>query len=72
MKEGGTKQYEQLKHMGLKIQEVTPIYVANTEKKRKNNISDKLYIPARGIYLQKLPLELTLQLNQWFNIIFQL
>ena len=72
MKEGGTKQYEQLKHMSLKIQEVTPINVANTEKKRENNISDKLYIPARGIYLQKLPLKLTLQLNQWFNIIFQL
>ena len=56
MKERDNIVLEQLKHFGLKKN------VAITEKK-KNNISEKLYTPTKGIFLHKLPLILTLQMN---------
>ena len=39
-----------------------------TEKKKKNNFFDKSYIPTRSIYLQKLTLILTLQMNRYSSI----
>ena len=54
MKERGTKKIQQWKHLSLKMSK----NVTTTEKK-KNNISDKSYVPTRGVYLQKLPHVLT-------------
>ena len=42
----------------LKIQEATSKSVAVTEKK-ENNMSNILYVPTKGIDLQKIPLLLT-------------
>ena len=58
----GTKEIDQLKHLSLKIQEETTKNVAITEKREKNML-DKSYTPTRGIYLLKLLLILTLQIN---------
>ena len=40
-------------------------------RKKESDMSDKSYIP-NGIYLQKLPLLLTLQINKSSNVKFQL
>ena len=70
MKERSSKELEQLKHLSLKIDKAPTKNVAITEK---NNMSGKSYVPTMGIciYLQKLSLMLTLQMNQSFNM-FQL
>ena len=41
-------------------------------RKKEKNMLDKLYTSTRGIYLQKLPLILPLQMNQSFNVSFKL
>ena len=70
MNERGTKELKQLKHLSLKIQEATPKNIVITEK--KNNLSDKSFLPTRDIYLQTLPLILSLQMNYSFNKMFHL
>ena len=47
----------------FKIQEITSKNDANTEKKRKQDVRQIIYTN-HGIYIQKLPLLLTLQTNQ--------
>ena len=54
MKGMGRKKLKHLKHVSL--QEATSKNVAIIEQKRKQFV----YIPTRSIYLQKLPLKLTL------------
>ena len=68
MKGKVTKELEQLKSLSLKIQEVTSKNVAVTDKNEDNMLD----IPTRGIYLQKLLLLLTWQMNQSFSVMFQL
>ena len=58
----GAKELKQLKSLALKIQEA----------KKENKMSDKSYITTRGINPQKLPLLLTLLMNQLFSVTFQL
>lgn len=53
MKRSGTEKTEQLKHLSLKVEEVTTKSLAMTEKKEKNKMSDNLYIPTIEIYLQQ-------------------
>ena len=60
MKRNGSKELEQSTHLSLKMQGAASENVALTDK-RKCSMSDKSYIPVRGIYLQRLPLILTLQ-----------
>ena len=62
MKRRGTKELKQVKSLSLKIQEAKS-NVAITEKK-KGKMPNKSYIPSRCIYLQKLPLIMTLGINQ--------
>ena len=63
MKGRSTKELEQLEHLRLKVQKASSKNVAVTEKP---------YIPIKDSYLRKLPLILTLQMNQLFNMMFQL
>ena len=44
----------------------------NHWEKNKENMLGKSYILNKGMYLQQLPLILTLQMNQSFNKMFQL
>ena len=53
MKRNGNEKTEQLKHLSLKVEEVTTKSLAMTEKKEKNKMSDNLYIPTIEIYLQQ-------------------
>ena len=64
MKGKGKKKLEHLKSMSLKIQEAISKKELRSLTKKENNMSDKLYIPTRGIYLQNLPPLFTLQMNQ--------
>ena len=70
MKGKGTKELEHLKFLSLKRQEATSKSVTITEKK-ENNMLDKSRTLIRGIHPQKLPLLLTLQINQSFNVRFR-
>ena len=71
MKGRGTKELEQLKSLSLKILEAMPKRAAITEKKRKQYVRQIIYIN-QGNLPTKLPLLLTLQMNQSFNVRFQL
>lgn len=66
----GYEELEQLKSFSLKIQGTTSS-VAITERKGKQYVRQIMYINQRH-YLQKLPLLLTLQVNQPFSVMFQL
>ena len=68
----GMKELEQLKSFSLKIQEATSKNVVITEKEKGMCQASHIAIPTRGIYLHKLPLLLTLQMNQPFSVMFQL
>ena len=65
MKGTGTK--EQLKFLSLKIEEATSKSVAITEKKIGKPYIIQIISINHGLCLQKLPLLLTLQVNQSFN-----
>ena len=64
MKGKGTK--EQLKFLSLKIEEAMSKSLTITEKKGKQYAIQIVNIN-HGLYLQKVPLLLTLQINQSFN-----
>ena len=65
------KDLEQLKRLRLKLQDVTSKNIVITEKKEKQ-YARQTYISTRYIYLQTLPLILTGQMNQPFNMKFLL
>ena len=54
-----------IKNWSIKIQEATSNVFSYWEKK---DFSDKSYIPTRSIYLQKLTLIMTLQMNRYSSI----
>ena len=67
MKGKVAKELEQLQSLSLRTQEAMSISVVITEKK-DNFMLDKSYTSTRDIYLQKLPLLLTLQMNQSLSV----
>ena len=67
MKGRVAKELGQLQSLSLRTQEAMSISVVITEKKG-NFMFDKSYTSTRDIYLQKLPLLLTLQMNQSLSV----
>ena len=70
MKGRDTKELEELKSLSLKMQEATSKKCDHL-KKGKQYVRRISYIPTRGIYLEKVPLLLILQMFQLFSVMFQ-
>ena len=63
---------EEKEYEGIRAIKIFDFENTRSLRKTENKMLDKSYISTRGMYLQKLPLLFTLQMNQSFSTIFHL
>ena len=63
---------EEKEYEGIRAIKIFDFENTRSLGKTENKMLDKSYISTRGMYLQKLPLLFTLQMNQSFSAIFHL